>query len=204
MKYTWENLYNYIKMESQILWNHNDYEESMISHIDDAVLEERVGESEVNSQNQNLETQTFQSDRSLFDTLARTNNFSEFCTQFQHVALQEGWDVQVDSVRKDSSSSIIVSCMIRCLMYDKNAKRTLANKNNPEKAKRRQKLTKTNCQCRFSIKLVEVEDNNNENHLKWCYEIVSFENNHNHAKNAGFKAKLTDDIELWVKENINP
>jgi hypothetical protein len=89
-------------------------------------------------------------------------------------------------------------------MYDKNAKCTLANKNNPEKAKRRQKLTKTNCQCRFSIKLVEVEDNNNENHLKWCYEIVSFENNHNHAKNAGFKAKLTDDIELWVKENINP
>jgi len=45
-------------------------------------------------------------------------------------------------------------------MYDKNAKRTLANKNNPEKAKRRQKLTKTNCQCRFSIKLVEVEDKN--------------------------------------------
>jgi len=105
-------------MESQILWNHNDYEESMISHIDDVVLEERVGESEVNSQNQNLETQTFQSDRSLFDTLDRTNNFSEFCTQFKHVALQEGWDVQVDSVRKDSSSSIIVSCMMRCLMYD--------------------------------------------------------------------------------------
>ncbi len=89
----------------------------MISHIEDAALEERVGESEVNSQN--LETQTFQSDRSLFDTLARTNNFSEFFTQFQHVVLQEGWDVQVDSVRKDSSSSIIVSCMIRCLMYDK-------------------------------------------------------------------------------------
>ncbi len=127
-------------MESQILWNHNDYEESMISHIEDAALEERVGESEVNSQNQNLETQTFQSDRSLFDTLARTNDLSEFCTQFQHVALQEGWDVQVDSVRKDSSSSIIVSCMIRCLTYDKNAKRTLSNKNNPEKAKRRQKL----------------------------------------------------------------
>jgi len=65
-------------MENQILWNHNDYEKSMISHIEDAALEDRVGESEVNSQNQNLETQTFQSDRSLFDTLARTNNFSEF------------------------------------------------------------------------------------------------------------------------------
>jgi hypothetical protein len=36
-------------MESQILSNHNDYEESMISHIEDAVLEERVGESEFNS-----------------------------------------------------------------------------------------------------------------------------------------------------------
>jgi hypothetical protein len=108
MKYTWENLYNYIKMESQILWNHNDYEESMISHIEDAALEERVGESEVNSQNQNLETQTFQSDRSLFDTLARTNNFSEFCTQFQHVALQERWDYKLIQLKK---------IVLRALLY---------------------------------------------------------------------------------------
>ncbi len=46
-------------MDILILSNHNDYEEPMILHVKDAVLEERVEESEVNRQNQNLETQTF-------------------------------------------------------------------------------------------------------------------------------------------------
>ncbi len=118
--------------------NHNNSQESMIAHVENAVFEEIIGEPGVNSQN--LETQTFQSDRSLFDSLTPTNNFSEYFIQFQNFALQEGWDVQVDSVRKDSPSNIIMSCMIRCLMYDKNAKRTFANKNNPGRAKRRQKL----------------------------------------------------------------
>jgi len=94
--------------------------------------------------------------------------------------------------------------MIRCLMNEKDAKRTLANKNNPERAKSQQNPIKTNYQWRFSIRFVETEDNENKNDPKWCYEIASFENNHNHARNTGLKAKVTDDIELWIKENINP
>jgi len=142
-------------MESLNLLNHNNYQEYMIpsiEHVEEDVSEERAGELEVNSQN--MESQTFQSDPSLFDKLPRTNDFSEYFIQFQHIALQEGWNVQVDSVRKDSASNIIVSCMIRCFMHDKNAKRTVINKNNPERAKRRAKHTKTNFQCRFSIKFI--------------------------------------------------
>jgi len=114
-----------------------------IEHVDEDASEERVGEPE---------SQTFQSDPSLFDKLPRTNDFSEYFIQFQHIALQEGWNVQVDSVRKDSASNIIVSCMIRCLMHDKKLKCTAIKKNNPEREKRRPKHTKTNCQSSFSIK----------------------------------------------------
>jgi len=104
-------------MESLNLLNHNNYQEYMIPYIEyvDDVSEERAGELEVSSQN--MESQTFQSDPSLFDKLPRTNDFSEYFIQFQHTALQEGWDVQVDSVRKDSALKVIVSCMIRCLMH---------------------------------------------------------------------------------------
>ncbi len=72
-------------MDILILLNHNDYEETIISGVEDAVLKEIVSEREVSSQNQNLETQTLQSDCSLFGTFPRANN-SELCIQFQYVA----------------------------------------------------------------------------------------------------------------------
>jgi len=84
----------------------------MFPHLLEAALEERIGESEINSQN--LETQTFDSDRSLFDSLPQTDNFSEYFTRFQLAALQEGWDIQVASLRKNGASIIIDSFVIRC------------------------------------------------------------------------------------------
>ncbi len=38
-------------MESLILSNHNDNQEPMFPHLLEAALEERIGESEINSQN---------------------------------------------------------------------------------------------------------------------------------------------------------
>ncbi len=77
----------------------------MFPHLLEAALEERIGDSEINSQDP--EAQTFDSDRSLFDSLLQTDNFSEYFTRFQLAALQEGWDIQVASLRKDAASNII-------------------------------------------------------------------------------------------------
>ncbi len=78
-------------MEIPILSNHNNNQEPMFLHLLEVTLQERIVESEINIQDP--ETQTFDSDHSLFDSLSQTDNFSECFTRFQVAALQEGWDV---------------------------------------------------------------------------------------------------------------
>jgi hypothetical protein len=62
-------------MESPILSNHNNNQEPMFLHLLEVALEQRIVESEINSQDP--ETQTFDSDHSLFDSLSQTDNFSD-------------------------------------------------------------------------------------------------------------------------------
>jgi len=86
-------------------------------------------------------------------------------------------------------------------MHDKNSKRAIEQKNNSE---RNVKSIKTNCQCRFSVKLIKDLSKANNDYQESYYKIISFETNHNHSRNIEFKIKLTDEVEKWVKENIDP
>jgi len=166
-------------------------------------------ESEQNLMISNAENQSdsreskesFESNRATFMNLPRTKIFSDYLSQFQSIALHEGWDVLAVSLKRDSESNMIESFMIRCFMHDKNSKRAANQKINPE---RNIKSTKTNCLCRFSIKLVQELSKNGQNLHEFYYAIASCESSHNHAKNIGIKVKLTDEIERWVKENIDP
>jgi len=86
-------------------------------------------------------------------------------------------------------------------MHDKNSKRSANQKSDPD---RKIKSTKTNCKNLFSIKLGGVQGKSNNNLQETYYQIVSYEKNHNHSRNIGFKEKLTDEIEDWMKKNIDP
>lgn len=86
-----------------------------------------------------------------------TAQFNEYIDGFKHLALQEGWNTLVEAIKKDSTWSV-QSCTIKCFMHDKNQKRTLNQRNNQ---KRKIKQLKTNCGCRYAIKLSHKNDKNN-------------------------------------------
>jgi len=106
-----------------------------------------------------------------------TAQFNEYIDGFKHLALQEGWNILVEAIKKDSTWSV-QSCTIKCFMHDKNQKRTLNQRNNQ---KRKIKQLKTNCGCRYAIKLSHKNDKNNAE-MNY-YKIISSENQHNHQRN---------------------
>jgi len=160
----------------------------------------RMPEEEVNfSSEEHISPQSFESNPKTFENLPLETEFLKKLSYFKNAALQEGWDILVEATKKDSSSNRVDSCVIRCFMHDKNSKRTADRINN---IKTEAKSLKTNCKCRYSIKLKEKNVKNDYKSL--CYKTFSFESKHNHPKNYGFKIKITDEIENWVKIHFDP
>jgi len=58
-----------------------------------------------------------------------------------------------------------------------------------------------NCDCHFSVKINKEKD---ETRSDTYFQIISFDIKHNHSKNYGFKVKITDEIEEYVKKNFDP
>ena len=75
-------------------------------------------------------TQVFTSNLEVFRNLKHEEEFSKYTDLFKEVALNEGWDILIQSTRRDNLTRKIVSFTIKCFMHDKNSKR------NTQKAKR--------------------------------------------------------------------
>ncbi len=61
---------------------------------------------------------------------------------------------------------------------------------------------KTNCNCKYSIKLRNETEDNSEKRL--YYKVISFEVKQNNPKYYGSKTKISDEVENWVNTNFDP